>query len=64
MSAIHGHLEVVKFLVDKGANVSADNDYALRWSANGGHLEVVKFLVSQGADIRANHLDRVYNLDT
>jgi ankyrin repeat protein len=34
-----------------GANVSAKDDYALRWSALNGHLEVVKLLLEHGADI-------------
>jgi len=40
----NGYLEVVEFLVGKGANIHADNDYALRWASRNDHLEVVKFL--------------------
>ena len=45
-----GHLEVVKFLVENGANIHADNYGALRVASQNGHLEVVKFLVERGAD--------------
>ena len=48
-----GDIEKVKYLVDHGAGIHADNEYALRWSASRGHLGVVKYLVEQGADIHA-----------
>ena len=43
----------IEMLVKAGANVHADNDAALRWSANNGHLEVVKALIEAGADVHA-----------
>jgi len=46
-----GDLNGVKNLVSIGANIHADNEYALRWSAEDGHLDVVKYLLSIGADI-------------
>jgi hypothetical protein len=52
-----GHLEVVKFLVEKGVVVDHANDdgnTALVQTSRAGHLEVVEFLLSAGADI--NHL--------
>jgi ankyrin repeat protein len=45
-AAHQGHLDVVKFLVDKGA---ADLDKALGYAADTGHEEVVDFLKSKGA---------------
>ena len=50
-SVHHGHLEVVKYLVEKNANMR----YILRIAAENGHLEVVKFLVDVGADIHENN---------
>lgn len=41
-----GQLEVVRELVDMGADVRAKDDYALRWSAEHGHLEVTDYLRS------------------
>ena len=41
-AAENGHFEVVKLLVEKGADIHALNDYALRYAAENGHLEVVK----------------------
>ena len=46
-------LDNIKFLVENGANIHADDDFALRWSSENGHLEVVKYLVENGADIQA-----------
>ena len=48
-----GDLTKVKELIENGADVYAQNDYALRCSAEMGHLEVVRFLLENGADIHA-----------
>jgi ankyrin repeat protein len=52
-SAGNGHLYIVQYLVEHGADIHADNDCALRLSAANGHLETVKYLVEHGADIHA-----------
>jgi len=49
-----GNLEIVKCLVENGANVNAGDDYALYEAASCGHLEVVKYLVSKGSNIRSH----------
>lgn len=48
-SAVFGHYEIVKFLVEGGANIHAWNDEALRVAVKYGHLEIAKYLVGQGA---------------
>ena len=48
------NVETFKYLIECGADIHTDNDYALRWSAEKGYLSVVKFLVESGADIHAN----------
>ena len=50
----NGHLEVVKYLVEKcGADVRVDNDYAVRGASQNGRLEMVKYLVEKcGADVK------------
>jgi ankyrin repeat protein len=63
-------LEIVKFLVAKGADVNAvdraGNTALMRavGSSNAQALEIVKFLVEKGADVRA--VDRMiwlYSID-
>jgi hypothetical protein len=48
------NLKVFKRLVKEGANIHANDDYALRCASANGHLGVVKFLVSKGANIHAD----------
>ena len=43
-------MEVVNYLVEKGDNIHARTDDAVRLAAGNGHLEIVKFLVSIGAN--------------
>ena len=47
----HGHLDVVKYLVQNGANIHAVDDYDLKYASRNGHLDVVKYLVSEGAEV-------------
>jgi ankyrin repeat protein len=42
----NGHLEVVKFLADRGVS---NMDMALKYAAGQGHLDVVQFLFGKGA---------------
>jgi ankyrin repeat protein len=46
-----GNLELLRYAVKIGTNIHAENEYALRVSANRGHLEIVQYLVENGADI-------------
>jgi len=59
-AAIEGHLEVVKYLLENGANINAigNLDYqSIHCAALEGHLEVVKYLLENGADINAKNSD-------
>ena len=47
----NGHLPVVEYLVQNGANIHANNNSALNWASQNGHLEIVKFLHKEGANI-------------
>ena len=57
-AAFDDEVDVVKFLVSKGAKVNAKDDDGytpLHYAIFGGSLEVVQFLISIGADIRAKN---------
>jgi hypothetical protein len=56
LSAENGHLEIVQYLVGRGANINLANGYALHYSAGNGHLEVVIYLVEHGANLYAKAL--------
>jgi ankyrin repeat protein len=47
----NGHLEVVKYLVEAGADIHNSDEFPLRLAIYNGHLEIVKYLIELGADI-------------
>ena len=50
-SSMNGKLEVMKILIDKGANVNApdhEGGTPLHWSSAYGHIEAMKLLVNKG----------------
>ena len=51
MSSKNGHIELIDFLVQKGADIHFDRERVLSISCCHGQLEVVKFLVQKGANI-------------
>ncbi len=53
LASRNGHLEVVKYIIEQGADIHIDDDEALKLASR-GHLDVVKYLLEQGADI---HID-------
>ena len=46
----YGDLERVKYLIENGADIHAEDDDALQLSACFGHLDVVKYLIENGAN--------------
>jgi ankyrin repeat protein len=66
-----GHLEVVKYLIEKGVNVNTRNLWSdktplhwaargkgkppLHWAACGGNLEMVKYLIEKGTDVNTKN---------
>lgn len=56
-ASLHGDLKLVKYLVEKGANINIEPFVAtpLSEAVQGGHLEVVKYLVEKGANVNANN---------
>jgi ankyrin repeat protein len=53
LAAKNGRLEVVRYLIEKGADIHAKHESALDWAVRNGELEVVKLLVEKGADIHS-----------
>ena len=47
-------IETIKMLIEKGADIHVDNDFALRYSASIGYLEVVNYLIERGANVYAD----------
>ena len=45
-AAARGHLDIVKYLVSKGANMHDCHKTTLRGAASNGHLDIVKYLES------------------
>ena len=61
LAAKHGHLEVVRLLIEKGADATAedkDKKTPLHFAAANGHLEVVRLLIEKGADATAEDEDK------
>lgn len=49
-----GQLEVVKHLIENGADVHTRNNHALQRASYNGHLGVVECLIKHGADANTN----------
>ena len=67
-ASMNGSTEIVKLLIEKGANVNAQTDpqkYAPIHSASfGGHLDTIKVLVENGADINLRNYRNELPIDT
>merc|ERR1712113_541099 len=56
LASIEGYLNIVKYLVEKGANVDAftkNKHTAMMLASVEGHLDIVKYLVEKGANVDA-----------
>jgi len=49
-----GQSDKVREAIRQGADVHAEDDFALQRAAENGHLDVIKVLIENGADIHAN----------
>ncbi|KAI0201255.1 ankyrin repeat-containing domain protein [Astrocystis sublimbata] len=52
-AAYDGTIDIVKMLLNAGANVNDPEGYAIQAAAAQGHYEVVEELIKQGADVNA-----------
>ena len=60
--SLHGHLDVVKLLIVRGANVnqeSYDGQTTLSYASHLGHADVVKLLLENGADVNKADKDQI-----
>ncbi len=65
LAAHRGYLDIVRLLLDAGADVNAvegnlSKSTPLHWAATGGHLKVTKLLVESGGNLQVK--DNWYNL--
>ena len=59
-AALHGHLDICRLLIDKGAQVNAKDSRGytpLHGAAFQGHIKIVCLLCDHGADIEARNED-------
>ena len=52
-ASVYGHLQIVKYLVEHGADIHAFDDNVLIAASTNGRYDVVKYLVEKGANIHA-----------
>ncbi len=48
--ADEGKIDIVKYLIEKGANISAQDNMALSRAVSNGHLEVIRLLLENGIE--------------
>jgi len=56
MAAANGHVEIVKLLVEAGADVGTENaegSTPLHWACLNGHVGIVDYLLDKGAKLSA-----------
>ncbi len=58
-ASCHGHLDIVKFLVDGGMSKDAKTS-ALITASSHGHVDIVKFLVEAGGDVSVFDMNSFY----
>lgn len=66
LACVNGHVEVVRFLVERGAKMEATSKLgatALHYAAENGRFAVVKYLVECGANLAAADADGKTPLD-
>lgn len=60
IACANGHVEIVKLLMSKGANVHTDEDFPLRVAIMNGNIEVMNLLFDNGFKIPQNHIDYTF----
>lgn len=63
-SALNGYISVVKFILEMGADINAEDACVLCCACANGDTEMVKLLLDRGVDVNAwRALDGLYALD-
>ena len=57
----YGYLEVIKLLIEKGANIRTQNNQAIIEASEHGHLEIIDLLIKNGIDIRTQNNQAIVN---
>jgi ankyrin repeat protein len=52
-ASLNGQFEIVKSLIENGADIHVEYDAPLRLASLNGNFEVVEFLIERGADLHA-----------
>ncbi|AOH56408.1 hypothetical protein ABE28_018775 [Peribacillus muralis] len=62
IAAAHGHLEIIKYLINAGIDTNAQggtfSTNALERAATKGHLDIVEYLINQNVEIDTSESDR------
>jgi ankyrin repeat protein len=53
----NNHLEVIEYLIEKGADIHSNDNHILRHAAKAGYLDIVKFAIGKGGISQAD-IDR------
>lgn len=58
LASERGYTEIVRFLLDSGANIHINDDWALRDACEHGYVETARLLLERGADANAMNVLR------
>ncbi len=53
-ACINGRVKTVKFLIENGADIHANNDKPLYYACKYGYINIVELLIGHGANVHAN----------
>ena len=54
VAVYHGNYEVVKLLIEEGADVTVDDNLSIRLAVKYGYTNIVKLLIEAGADVNVH----------
>ena len=52
-ACVYGHMNIIKLLLDNGANINEDNSSAILWSIYKYNYEITKYLIENGGNVNA-----------